>query len=342
MSGATSNRSLAARRGRPYDKGRGFSAQALWVAVSTLVFTQVWCPNRLRCAILRWFGAEIGYRRADQAPSHGPMAMEAVDRRQFVDRHRRRVVQHRQHRHRIRRSDFPARRISVPEATTAGRPPSSSTTARSSSKTARGCARELPCCAASPSARTPSSARPRWFRRTFRRLHCSAAPANHRPDLMRILQVVTLLSPDGAYGGPATRGAQSKRRTDQPGPRRDGGGRHPRLPGPADRAGRGAGQVVSRSDVGPRNRFRRHRVAPAMTSGSGAQRRASTSSTSISPANLSFCQWRWPRGDTSSRTSCRPMAWWCRHTIRSRHRWTRLWTRKVLRDAGDRVLSDAT
>jgi putative colanic acid biosynthesis acetyltransferase WcaF len=60
VSGDLSRRSLAARRGLPYDKGRGFAAQALWVAVSTLVFTQVWCPNRLRCALLRWFGAEIG------------------------------------------------------------------------------------------------------------------------------------------------------------------------------------------------------------------------------------------------------------------------------------------
>lgn len=60
MSGSISNRSLAARRGHPYDKGRGFVAQALWVAVSTLIFTQVWCPNRLRCALLRWFGADIG------------------------------------------------------------------------------------------------------------------------------------------------------------------------------------------------------------------------------------------------------------------------------------------
>jgi putative colanic acid biosynthesis acetyltransferase WcaF len=60
VSTARSRRSLAARRGNPYDKGRGFLAQALWVAVSTLVFTQVWCPNRLRCAILRWFGAQIG------------------------------------------------------------------------------------------------------------------------------------------------------------------------------------------------------------------------------------------------------------------------------------------
>lgn len=60
MSVAGSNRSLAARRGHPYDKGRGLTWQAFWVAVSTLIFTQVWCPNRLRCAILRWFGAEIG------------------------------------------------------------------------------------------------------------------------------------------------------------------------------------------------------------------------------------------------------------------------------------------
>lgn len=60
MSDSRSDRSLAARRGRPYDKGRGWVAQALWVAVSTLIFTQVWCPNRLRIALLRWFGAEVG------------------------------------------------------------------------------------------------------------------------------------------------------------------------------------------------------------------------------------------------------------------------------------------
>ncbi|MFW0795324.1 WcaF family extracellular polysaccharide biosynthesis acetyltransferase [Gordonia sp. CPCC 205515] len=53
-------RSLGSRLGRPYDKRRGFLAQALWVAVSSTVFTRVWCPNRVRCAILRAFGAEIG------------------------------------------------------------------------------------------------------------------------------------------------------------------------------------------------------------------------------------------------------------------------------------------
>jgi putative colanic acid biosynthesis acetyltransferase WcaF len=60
VSDSRSNWSLAARRGRPYDKGRGFIPQALWVAVSTLIFTQVWCPNRLRCALLRWFGGKVG------------------------------------------------------------------------------------------------------------------------------------------------------------------------------------------------------------------------------------------------------------------------------------------
>ncbi|MCX5041693.1 DapH/DapD/GlmU-related protein [Aldersonia sp. NBC_00410] len=60
MTGLSARRSLAARRGRPYDKGRGIVAQSLWVAVSTLVFIRVWCPSRLRCALLRWFGAEIG------------------------------------------------------------------------------------------------------------------------------------------------------------------------------------------------------------------------------------------------------------------------------------------
>ena len=80
MSVSISNRSLAARRGRPYDKGRRFVPQALWVAVSTLIFTQVWCPNRLRCALLRWFGADDRPRRPDQAPSPSAMAVEAVHR----------------------------------------------------------------------------------------------------------------------------------------------------------------------------------------------------------------------------------------------------------------------
>lgn len=53
-------RSLGALRGRSYDKGRGFVHQALWVAFSALVFTKVWCPNRIRCAALRAFGAKIG------------------------------------------------------------------------------------------------------------------------------------------------------------------------------------------------------------------------------------------------------------------------------------------
>lgn len=60
MSGSGSNWSLAARRGVPYDKGRGFVAQASWVAISTLFFTQVWFPRRLRPVVLRLFGADIG------------------------------------------------------------------------------------------------------------------------------------------------------------------------------------------------------------------------------------------------------------------------------------------
>ena len=55
-----SDRSLGALRGRSYDKGRGIVAQALWVAISSAVFTRVWCPNSLRIKILRAFGAQIG------------------------------------------------------------------------------------------------------------------------------------------------------------------------------------------------------------------------------------------------------------------------------------------
>ena len=60
MSTSISHRSLGARRGNPYDKGRGFVAQALWVVIQGAVFRQVWCPNRLRIALLRAFGAQIG------------------------------------------------------------------------------------------------------------------------------------------------------------------------------------------------------------------------------------------------------------------------------------------
>ena len=77
MSGPRSNWSLAARRGRPYDKGRGFLAQALWVAMSTLIFTQVWCPNRLRCAILRLVRRSDRRGGADQASGDRALAVEA-------------------------------------------------------------------------------------------------------------------------------------------------------------------------------------------------------------------------------------------------------------------------
>lgn len=60
MSASISNRSLGARRGKPYDKGRGVLAQAVWVGLQGTVFTRVWCPNRVRIALLRAFGAQIG------------------------------------------------------------------------------------------------------------------------------------------------------------------------------------------------------------------------------------------------------------------------------------------
>ena len=53
-------RSLGALRGRSYDKGRGFAHQLGWTLASHFVVTKVWCPNTLRCAILRFFGAQLG------------------------------------------------------------------------------------------------------------------------------------------------------------------------------------------------------------------------------------------------------------------------------------------
>lgn len=57
---STTSRSLAGFTGRGYDKGRSVVWQALWMLASSLVVSQWWCPLRLRVALLRAFGAEIG------------------------------------------------------------------------------------------------------------------------------------------------------------------------------------------------------------------------------------------------------------------------------------------
>jgi putative colanic acid biosynthesis acetyltransferase WcaF len=51
---------LASFRGDGYDKGRPFPVQILWMLVSGMITTRWWCPNRLRVAILRAFGAKLG------------------------------------------------------------------------------------------------------------------------------------------------------------------------------------------------------------------------------------------------------------------------------------------
>jgi len=52
--------SLAGFTGAGYEKGRGPLTQILWFTVSGLLLSHWWCPNALRCTVLRWFGAEIG------------------------------------------------------------------------------------------------------------------------------------------------------------------------------------------------------------------------------------------------------------------------------------------
>ena len=53
-------RRLAGFTGAGYDKGRNLAWQAAWVVVLNVVFMAWWCPLRLRPAILRLFGADIG------------------------------------------------------------------------------------------------------------------------------------------------------------------------------------------------------------------------------------------------------------------------------------------
>jgi putative colanic acid biosynthesis acetyltransferase WcaF len=52
--------SLGDFTGENYSKGRPWPVQLLWMLVSRAVVMQWWCPNRLRVALLRAFGARIG------------------------------------------------------------------------------------------------------------------------------------------------------------------------------------------------------------------------------------------------------------------------------------------
>ncbi|WP_018161420.1 hypothetical protein [Smaragdicoccus niigatensis] len=53
-------RDLSGFTGAGYDKGRPVIVQVLWFCVSNLVFMKWWLPARVRPAILRAFGAQIG------------------------------------------------------------------------------------------------------------------------------------------------------------------------------------------------------------------------------------------------------------------------------------------
>lgn len=59
---AERNRSLRGFTGAGHDKGRPLPVQALWFAAQHLVFRKWWFPARLRPALLRAFGAEVGRR----------------------------------------------------------------------------------------------------------------------------------------------------------------------------------------------------------------------------------------------------------------------------------------
>lgn len=57
---STPRRSLSGFTGAGYDKGRSAVVQALWLAVSSTLLMQWWCPGALRVLALRSFGARIG------------------------------------------------------------------------------------------------------------------------------------------------------------------------------------------------------------------------------------------------------------------------------------------
>jgi putative colanic acid biosynthesis acetyltransferase WcaF len=58
----TTERQLAKFTGLGYDKGRPLLTQATWIVASALLVERIWCPPKLRVAVLRCFGAQIGQR----------------------------------------------------------------------------------------------------------------------------------------------------------------------------------------------------------------------------------------------------------------------------------------
>ncbi len=59
-SGTETIRRLSGFSGTGYAKGRPMPVQALWFAVSNLIFMKWWCPRALRPVLLRLFGAHVG------------------------------------------------------------------------------------------------------------------------------------------------------------------------------------------------------------------------------------------------------------------------------------------
>lgn len=55
-------RHLAQFSGVGYSKGRPAIVQAMWVITSSLLVQRIWCTSKMRVAILRRFGADIGDR----------------------------------------------------------------------------------------------------------------------------------------------------------------------------------------------------------------------------------------------------------------------------------------
>lgn len=53
-------RAMAAFTGAGYDRGRPLAHQVAWYVVQNLIFVKWWFPARLRPAVLRAFGAEVG------------------------------------------------------------------------------------------------------------------------------------------------------------------------------------------------------------------------------------------------------------------------------------------
>ena len=197
--------SLGDFTGANYSKGRSWPVQLLWMAVSRYITMQWWCPNQLRVAVLRAFGARIGTGTLvrHDVKIHWPWKLEIGEHSLMVKRPGSSTS-----------SRSPLDRIPVsprafccaPAATTDSAPPSSSTMARSPSGMQYGSPRGRRSSGAFTSPTARRSALPPWSPAICRRRHAVGPSLTSGGEVVKITIVGINYFPEVTGIAPYTTG----------------------------------------------------------------------------------------------------------------------------------------